>query len=389
MRVLHWHPRYLGGGHIAEAVRGLAAAQQAAGVKVVIAARRLGGASLAQPGANGGPDVLLWSPLRPLLAPACALGVMPEDRVALRAFAPDVVHIHGETQPENLVAARVFRARLVISPYGGFHPRALMRGARRSKAAYLALARRLLYHRAIFHAQSPLEAADISRLLPDRPVYRVPPGGGGGLARIRSPRSDTAPVRVLLVGQLEVGTQGPDVLIEAISAARQRCPRAISLTLVGADRDGVLTLLRAQGARLGLAGSVVFAGARTASEIAAIAAEHDLYVQLARGEGPGAVEALCAGLPLLLAPGVGIAAWPEVAGRAHVRTVPPGAAALCDALVETIAELPRLRASAMAAAPGLRPLFAWDHVAAVHLSRYTALPPSAVPMALGAAQAAG
>ncbi len=68
MRILHWYPKYLGGGAVAGAVRGLACAQRAAGADVAIAARRLGGATLYGERASDGPAIVLWSPLRPMLA---------------------------------------------------------------------------------------------------------------------------------------------------------------------------------------------------------------------------------------------------------------------------------------------------------------------------------
>ena len=377
MRVLHWYPKYLGGGAVAGAVRGLARAQRAVGAEVMIAARRLGGATLYGERAGEGPAVQLWSPLRPLLARACALGVATDDRQALRGFAPDVVHIHGELNPDNLVAARVFRVPLVISAHGGFHPRVLARGARRSKAAYLALARRMLYHRATFHALSPLEATDIARLLPDRPVYCAPQGPGPADDESRPPeaRIDAGPVRLLFVGRLTVGEKGLDLLLAALAQARQHAARALTLTVVGPDRDGGLAALRSQCVQLGLAGTVVFTGSRTAAEVAALYAEHDVYVQLSRNEGFGmsVAEALLAGLPALLSRCIGAAAWPAVAGCAQVRVVPPDADAAAEALVRMVNDLPRLRVLAISAHAGLRAFFDWKRVAGLHFARYAEL----------------
>lgn len=389
MRVLHWYPKYLGGGAVAGAVRGLACAQRAAGAEVVIAARRLGGATLYGERTSDGPAVQLWSPLRPMLARACALGVATDDRQALRGFAPDVVHIHGELNPDNLVAARVFRVPLVLSPHGGFHPRVLARGARRSKAAYLTLARRMLYHRATFHALSPLEAADIARLLPDRPVYCAPqgPGPAGEATTTASGRIDAGPVRLLFVGRLNVGEKGLDLLLETVAKARQHATRAMTLTVVGPDwKDGLATL-RSLATQLGLAGTVVFTGSRTAAELATLYAEHDLYVQLSRNEGFGmsVAEALLAGMPAILSRCIGAAAWPEVASCAHVRVVPPDADAAAEALVRAVAELPRLRAAATAAHRGLHGFLSWTRAAQLHHERYAALLaalPVAMPVAL-------
>lgn len=393
MRVLHWYPKYLGGGAVAGAVRGLAQAQRGAGAEVAIAARRLGGASLYGERAGDGPTVLLWSPLRPLLARACALGVDADDRVAMRAFAPDIVHVHGELNPDNLVAARVFRSPLVISPHGGFNPRVLARGARRAKAAYLTLARRMLYARATFHALSPLEAADIARLLPDRPAYCAPQGPGAAAEASRPPvgRTDAGPAKLLFVGRLNVAEKGLDLLLDALARARLRSPRPLSLTVVGPDWDGGLAELRSRCAQLGLAGTVVFAGCRTGAEVAALYAQHDLYVQLSRNEGFGmsVAEALLAGLPAVLSRCIGAAAWPEVGESPHVRVVAAEAEAAAEALVAAVAELPRLRAAAAQALPGLRGFLSWGRTAELHIERYATLlapAPSAPPLARAVAR---
>jgi glycosyltransferase involved in cell wall biosynthesis len=377
MRVLHWYPKYLGGGAVAGAVRGLAVAQRAAGAEVAIAARRLGGASLYGERSGDGPRVLLWSPLRPVLARATALGVVAEDRGSLRAFAPDVVHIHGEMNPDNFVAARVFRAPLVLSPHGGFNPRVLQRGRRRAKAAYLGLARRFLYRDATVHALSPLEAADIQRMLPDRPIYCAPQGPGSA-AEVEAPRearTASGTDRLLFVGRLNVAEKGLDLLLNAFALARARARRPLVLTLVGPDWGGGLATLEARCIELGIAGSVVFAGCRTGGEVARLYAGHDLYVQLSRNEGFGmsVAEALLAGLPAVLSSCIGAAAWPEVTAHGHVLVVPPEAQAAAEAILASLSDLPRLRERASAARPALAEFLSWRRAAERHLEQYAQL----------------
>src|SRR2546423_15384471 len=108
------------------------------------------------------------------------------NRARLRALAPDAVHAHGEFNPDNLWAVRLFGAPVFLSPQGAFHPVVLRKSRALGKRAYLPLARRLLYSKlAAIHALSPDEARDVHAALGDRPVYTVPQGGN---VRVRAAR---------------------------------------------------------------------------------------------------------------------------------------------------------------------------------------------------------
>lgn len=372
MRVLHWYPKFLGGGAVANAVRLLARAQAARGAQVAVAARRLPGGTLYGEGLDG-VAVTTWAPVRPALARMSARGVVEADRAALAAFAPDVVHVHGELNPDNLVAARLFTGPLVLSPHGGFHPLVLARGRRRVKALYLALAKRVLYRRATLHAASPLEAEDIAALLPDRPVYCAPQGPGCvPPAPVPDAHGGDTAVRLLFIGRLNVAEKGLDLLLDALAAARAGSMRPLRLTIVGPDWDGGLATLRRRIADLRLVDEVELTGTLPPDGVTARLAAADCYVQLSRNEGFGlsVAEALLAGLPALLSDRIGAAAFPEVRAHPHVRTVPPSVPAAAAALIDLLPHLSALRAQARAALPALRDFLSWDRAAAIHLARY-------------------
>jgi len=86
---------------------------------------------------------------------------------------------------------------------------------------------------------------------------------------------------------------------------------------------------RRRASDLGMADRVHFRGALPASEVAAVLAAADVYVQLSRHEGfpLSIVEALLAAKPAVLSSAIGTVSYPEVARLPHVMVVPPRASA--------------------------------------------------------------
>ncbi len=157
MRVLHWYPNFLaGGGVAANAVVALATAQRTAGADVWIATYANDSPLYGALPTNG---VLVeeWSGWGSVKLSRQARFHVLSHRSArtLRAIKPDVVHIHGEFNPNNWWVPRRRRCPLVLSPHGCVHEVARKRGARR-KACSISVTRRALYrHVSWFHALTP------------------------------------------------------------------------------------------------------------------------------------------------------------------------------------------------------------------------------------------
>ena len=143
MRVLHWCPSFLAGGGISNSVHALASAQGAAGADVWIASleheRGIYGALEPSPGVRfarwGGDRKLRWG----------ALELHPMNRRSvrsMRAIAPSAIHVHGEFNPNNWWVGWLWRAPIVLSPHGAFHPGVLERG-RRGKRLYIGVTNRV------------------------------------------------------------------------------------------------------------------------------------------------------------------------------------------------------------------------------------------------------
>jgi glycosyltransferase involved in cell wall biosynthesis len=386
MRVLHWYANFFGGGGVANAVLGLARHQAALGAEVAIGAAAPDGPPLYEPlAADKGVKIIEWRPVWMFRRGGITWRWMSRGGAArLRAFHPDVVHIHGELVPDNVRVPRLFACPLVISPHGTFHPAVFVKSRSVAKRLYIEIARRLLYRRAAaFHALSPFEAAHIVRVFPGGNVYCVPQGpgtaalqGGGRAAHGADDPVDMGTTRFLFVGRLDVYTKGLDLLLDAFAAARRRNPaRRLSLRMVGPEWRGSLAWLRHRAGELEIADGLRFSGALPSSAVAQALRQCDVYIQLSRHDSfpLSVVEALLAGKPAVLSSAVGPVAYPEVGELPHVRVVPPDAAAAAAAMIEAVERLPDLNAAAAEHLGEVREFFSWDRAARRQLEMYSRL----------------
>jgi glycosyltransferase involved in cell wall biosynthesis len=372
MRIVHWYPNFLGGGGVANAVLGLAAAQADLGHDVQVVAAEPTNAPLYEPMDADGVQLATFRERRRLQRAGLRLRLIePADRDRLRALAPDVVHAHGEFNPDNLWAVRLFDAPAFLSPQGAFHPVVLQKSRRLGKHAYLPVARRLLYSRlAALHALSPDEARDMRGALGDLPVYTAPQGGNVRVRPLAHQEANGGPVRFVSVGRLDVYTKGLDVLLDAFASARATAP--IELTLVGPDWNGGRRALEDRAGALELSGSVRFTGPLAGADVAQELRRADVYVQLSRHEGlPLAVtEALATGKPAVLSSAIGTCSIPEVRRFRHVIVTEPAAHAASAALAAAARAIDDLRSAAGESAGDVAQLFSWRRIAQLHLDRY-------------------
>lgn len=384
MKVLHWYPNFLGGGGVANAVLGLAQAQAQLGAKVAIASAIPDGPPLYQTiDARQDVDVFAWEPAwRFRLGNLQVRGLPRSVLVRLKGFAPDVVHIHGEFNPDNLWVPRLFSCPLVLSPHGAFHPIVLQKSRRCGKRVYLSLARRWLYrHLRAWHALSPAEADHIKAVLPKAQVYCLPQGPSVHvMAEERAGRVSQDRTRdhvsFVFVGRLDVYTKGLDLLIQAFAKAlREVQGIRLKLTLVGPDWRGGRALLMQLARDLGCASAVRFTGALPGEAVRHEVAGSDIYVHVSRHEGfPLALtEALVLARPAIVSREVGTVSFPEVRSLPHLRIVAPDADQVAEAMTDFALRWEELDMMAKVHLRTLRAFFSWERIARGHLETYRRL----------------
>jgi glycosyltransferase involved in cell wall biosynthesis len=388
MRVIHWYPNFLGGGGAANSVLALANAQAIAGTDVWITSVAHEHPLYGPTATKNGVRVSVWSGRGLLGRGGVRLHLVGRATArVLQAIEPDVVHVHGEFNPDNWWPPRLFRCPLVLTPYGAFHPAVRQRGALR-KSLYIAVARRALYRSTTsFNALSPAETADIGAVLPAARTYCVPSGaspavadGIGTLARDSGDSRER--VRLMFVGRIDVTVKGLDTLLEAFALATRDLglSQPATLSLVGPDwRDGK-SHLRNLARRLGVQDLIEIRDPVTSADVPALIQSCDAYVQLSRNDAfpLSLADALVLGKPAIVSDRVGTVSYDEVRQQPHVKVVPPTVSSAAEAIVWAVANLDALTRAASQARPALQDFFSWDRIARLHLQEYESLIAEAV-----------
>lgn len=264
----------------------------------------------------------------PQLGEACAKRV--------REF--DVVYVNGTwTYPMYAAGTWAHRRRVpyVVSPRGSFMAWSMTQRALK-KRLYLALIERRLVNRAaVIVCTTNLEREQLKRWGFEPDVVVAPNGLDGrayehlpergalrGALGIRSEASVS-----LFVGRLHP-MKRLDLVIDAFARVVATGADA-HLVIVGPGGDGVRRALTSQVAEFGLGGRVHLMGLLTGRELLQAYSDADMLVLLSHRENFGmvVVEAMAAGLPVLLTEGVGLAQEVAEAGAGYCVEGEPGAVA--------------------------------------------------------------
>lgn len=258
---------------------------------------------------------------------------------SVRAWRPDVTHLHSLYVPEHTALGRRLQGwqmPYVVTPHGGLAPH-VMRSRPLLKRSYRALFERsYLNHAAFVHAVT--EHEDLHSHGVTAPVVRAPNGVSvadfptsldAGIIERRYPAARGKRVFVA-IGRLDPVLKGLDLLVQAFCAPSvARLP--LFLVLAGPDyrdsRGELERLVRDAGAE----DRVVFWGPALGHEKFDVLAATDVFVQASRSEGISiaVLEALASARPCL------------VTGAAD----PLGRIAACDAGLVTKPDVDELSAA--------------------------------------------
>jgi glycosyltransferase involved in cell wall biosynthesis len=256
----------------------------------------------------------------------------------------DLVHVHAlfsfAAVPAAYWAARagvpyVVRPLGTLNRWGMEHRRPWLK-----RLSFAIIERRILRGAARIHYTSEQEQIEAAELGLNRrqavvplgidltPFAELPPRGW---LRERAPGSAGRPV-ALFLSRLDP-KKGLDLLLAAFARARSRKPDLV-LVIAGSGDPGFEQGLRRDATRLGLGDSVYWAGFLSGREKLAALADADLFALPSYSEnfGIAVVEAMAAGLPVVISDGVGV--YREVAAARAGLVVPCEQEALAEALLQ-------------------------------------------------------
>ncbi|HEX8847965.1 MAG TPA: glycosyltransferase [Gemmatimonadaceae bacterium] len=302
-------------------------------------------------------------------------------RILREADAADIVHVHGLLNLVSSLAARAaVRAGipLVIDPFGTLSAYTFGHRHTASKRLYFALFdRSLLPAAAALHYYSADERAEAERMFGDKVLGRgwVVPPAIPREAETMAPRRQGKGARVLFLSRIDP-KKGIETLLEAWPTVLERFPAARLIIAGGGGRDYAASV-RARVLQMGArAATIDLAGFLSGEAKRAAFAAADVFVLPSFAENFGIVvlEAMAAGLPVVITPEVQLAPYVRRHGLGLITSREPGslAEAIDTALTDT-----ELRRRAADVAPELvRRDFALAAVERELLDMYRAtLPP--------------
>lgn len=252
----------------------------------------------------------------------------------------DVAHIHAlfsyATVPASFYAARahvpyIVRPLGTLNQYGMRQHHALIK-----KISFPLVERRILARAARVHYTSAQEKLEAEALGVTQPSVILPLGvaiAQDEIARVRLPGE---PLRILFLSRLDP-KKGLDLLLPAFAALRAREVNA-QLIIAGDGEDDFLNDVKRRAQELQLGAAVQWMGFITGDAKTRLLCDADIFVLPSYSEnfGIAAVEAMGAGLPVIVTTEVGIA--DEIAEAGAGTVVAPGATALQQALAQLCAD---------------------------------------------------
>lgn len=317
-------------------------------------------------------DKSQWGDLQvctsPVVGPG-AFGYSPGLAADVKAFAPDVIHVHGLWQFISCVARQNLSARGVpylMSPRGMLDPWAVNNSGLKKKLAAFLYERRNLHAAACMHALNKNEAQSIRQYGLSQPVCVVPNGVNLPPASDQiEPGRSADKRRILFLGRIHP-KKGICELLQAWARVRAEFT-ALSeeweLVIAGWDDGGHLEELRTTAKELGVGESVSFPGSFYGEEKTALLQTADWFVLPSFSEGmPMAVlEAWSYGIPSITSPACNL---PEGFSSGASLSVDPEANSICDSLLRVfgmpVAEQKRMGSAARSL---VEERFTWEQIA--------------------------
>jgi len=307
----------------------------------------------------------------------------PSMRTALREATreADLVNIHSLFLYPQYVAWRAAVAAgtpYIVTVHGALDPYLRRRGRLRKRVIADLWQSKMLDGAAALQLATEHEAAMITDIAPDVERIVVPIGIHAAAFRQLPTAASFRERRleghdgaiVLALGRLS-RVKGLDVLVRAFAGLASRHPDAI-LVLAGPDDEGIEPMLRSLAQRLGVEDKVFFTGMLLPEERLEVLAAATLWALPSHTENfaIAALEALAAGLPVIVSPAVDLSRALEQHRAAVVTEASPEA---FERSMDELLSHPGRRLELGAAGREFALRYDWSRVAAETLETYEEL----------------
>lgn len=305
-------------------------------------------------------------------------------RTKARSF--DVIHIHAVWNFATFWTMRTARATgvpYVVAPQGSFEPWALRQSALKKRVVGKLTEVPLINNAAALQAVTEAEASQFLAFGLTAPHVVIPNGVDAGLLDRRGPRLANRMrlgpgSRVLLFLSRLHPKKGVDVLLHAFADARRALPDLMLLVAGSDGGSGYGARMQALARALGLGEQCHFAGEVHGEEKLDMLSGADAFVLPSHSEGlpVAALEAMAAGLPVILTPGCNL---PEAARARAGLIVEPRPEPVAGAIAALFADAKAANAMGANGRRLVRERFTWPNIAAETIRLYRSL--SAHPLA--------
>lgn len=269
----------------------------------------------------------------PALARACKGMVRTHDLAVL-----ETLYTHP-TGPA-VRACRNTNTPYIIPPRGSLLPWALRQKALKKKIYMSLVGRRYLDGAAGLQCSDPVEFQAVRELGLKAPAFVVPNGlttaqweslPARGALRQQLGIPGDAPV-LLMLGRLH-RVKNPDLAVEMLGLLERKDAH---LVFAGPDEEGIQPRLQVRASALGCTERIHYTGLLSGVSLLQALADADLLLMpsLTESFGMAAVEAMAAGLPVLLSEHVPVGRWVEAAGAGRqVACSPDAFAEVCEQML--------------------------------------------------------
>ena len=317
-------------------------------------------------------DLAGWGTLKVstsrVVGPA-AVGYSPVLAASVKAFAPNVIHVHGLWQYTSCVAHQQFSkcgVPYVMSPRGMLDPWAVGNSGLKKKLAAFLYESRNLKGAACMHALNRSEALSIREYGLTQPICVLPNGVNLPSAELLEPekRKDEKK-RVVFIGRIHP-KKGIRDMLDAWARVWQEFRPLMErweLVIAGWDDGGHLAALKEHAANLGILDSVSFPGSVYGDDKVKLLRSAEWFILPSHSEGmPMAVlEAWSYGVPAVLTPACNL---PEGFSSGAAVSIDPHSASIFEGFLKVL-EMPMAERNTMGASARtlVEDHFTWSQIA--------------------------